>query len=114
MAGAVRVLDSGAKTVAVDVDIPGGGGHAAATFILNTTAITGTWTVTLQYQVDGVFFDIATVTRTAAEGTGIEKFVLTAGEFDLTRQAIPEPTRVSYAEDVAGGLTAEVYAFYGD
>ncbi len=115
MAGSIVLLDSGQKLITTTVDlnpliiVPGG--HAAATFLLNVTARTGTWTITFQYDIDGTFINIAVASAIVA--TGIVRAPL-AADFSATRFAIPHPTRIVYNEDVAGDITATATAIYGD
>jgi len=115
MAGSIVLLDTGTKAVTTTVDLDPSiivpGGHAAASFLLDITAITGTWTITFQYDIAGVFIDIAesaSVTVAAAVRAALD------ANFSATRMAIPAPTRIVYTEVVAGSMTATAHAFYGD
>jgi len=118
MAKGPFIIDTGTALVADRTQVLSHtGAHGAATFYLDLTAITrttGTLDVTLRWiSQDGNTVAIAAIT--GLTGTGLSRLVLTAGEFDLTRQCIPEPNQVFW--DLVGDTTAvtgNIYASYGD
>lgn len=113
MAGTLSYLDTSTQPVTITVtpQFAPLGGHAAATFLWNITAITGTWDVTLAFTVGGQSITIATLAGKTA--TGLFRIPL-AADFNATRMAIPGPTSITYNEAVAGTLTSSVIAIYGD
>ena len=118
MAGSIKLIDTGAALVADrDITISGSGAHASATFFVDVTAITRT-TGDLDIFLRWLSDDGTVVVIAAAEAiiaTGIVRFILTSGEFDATRFAIPEPNQIDW--DLVGDTTAvsgKVYAMYGD
>lgn len=113
MAGSSLLLDDRVVTVTSTVNIPGAGlgGHAAATFLWNITAISGTWDCAVYFDIGAARIKVAELTGQTT--TGIKRLALTA-DFNVTRNAIPGITSITYTEAVAGTLTSGLYCIFGD
>lgn len=118
MSGAIEVLDR-ATLITADRNVDtlaGGGAHAAATFLLNITAIdrtTGTLNVTLSWNA-GSGNEVFVAGVFGISATGLVRIPLNAN-FASTRDAIPEPSNVDW--DLSGDTTdvsGSVVAIYGD
>ena len=110
--GLQKLLDSQsalAATTTVDRDEESHGGHIAATFFLDISAITGTWTCAVQLNLNGAVVTVATAQHTT---TGLKILTMDAA-FTGDSECIPTVNRIVWTEDVSGAITADVIAVYG-
>ena len=107
MAGSSRIVDTASGiTASRSVKVDSRGGHAAASFIADVTAITrttGSLVIILNYDPGNGSSPIVVATKTGIIATGVVKVPLHAN-FSATRFAIPEPNNVIWS--LIGDATA--------
>lgn len=112
--GSIHKIDSIsalAATTTKTLDDEPSGAFSTASFLIDITAITGTWTITCSLNIGGVLVTVAEVQYAAASGAAIVPITLAAA-FALDEAAVPAINSITYTEDVAGALTGVVYAAY--
>lgn len=113
MPGSTNSIYSGTQTITATVSLthPPGGAHATATFQWFITAITGTWDIALYATIGGTDVKVAELTGRTTTGAANIPIV---SPFTGTNAAIPAPNKIIFTEAVAGTLTSQVWATYGD
>lgn len=117
MAGSIVTVDAVAALTADQTnEVEGSGGHHAATFLVDVTAITrttGTLEVSLYWSPDGtVAGGILVAQVTGLTATGLAEVVPQA-PFESANRAIPAPNVVLW--DLVGdttGVSGDIYAIY--
>ncbi len=117
MGGSQRTIDEASAIVASRSQaVPGGGGHASASFLVDVTAITrtsGTLIVTVSYTApSGTPFTIAATG--ALTTTGLFRLAIDS-DFEATRMAVPEPDKAIWTLICdATAVSGKIIAYYGD
>ncbi len=97
------------STTSVDLkDFPAAG-YGSASFLWEITAAPGSWTCEVKFRIGAE--EIVIASHVAAILTGMYRLNL-LNNFELTRSAIPMPTRITYTR-VSGTLTSRLYGAFG-
>lgn len=97
------------STISVDLTAFPAAGYGSATFLWYISAAPGDWDCEIKFRIGAE--EIVIAQKLSAAATDV--FALTlVNNFELTRSAIPMPTRITYTR-TSGTLTSNLYAAFG-